>query len=232
MSWKSRTVFRVLEKICSTCKTASFSARGSQSILWANVSLATICRNTLAIRYLWLEWYVQRITTWCSQIKVSWFHNQSLCKLILEMAYCVNIRKSWKVVIKKSWTWWVVIWRKNSKIWRLHMLIWQLLHRLIILLPCLKSEFKLYNLKSYFLSNQKYFRAIPSLYTVDDLRHWIKTKRPESIGLIESNYMLSHLGKTDVLPQKNNQTVSFRTGNHVSFNKVSCFAIVLVVPGM
>ena len=44
--------------------------------------------------------------------------------------------------------------------------------------------------------------------------------------------MLSHLGKTDVLPQKNNQIVSFRTGNHVSFNKVSCFAIVLVVPGM
>ena len=52
------------------------------------------------------------------------------------------------------------------------------------------SEFKICEM---FVSNV--FRAIPSLYTVDDLRHWIKTKRPESIGLIESNYMLSHLGK-------------------------------------
>jgi len=34
---------------------------------------------------------------------------------------------------------------------------------------------------------------IPSLFTIDDLRHWIKTKKPQYINLLESNYLLSHL---------------------------------------
>lgn len=36
-------------------------------------------------------------------------------------------------------------------------------------------------------------RKIPSLRTVDDLRHWIRTKLPEKRYLLDTNYLLSHL---------------------------------------
>ena len=36
-------------------------------------------------------------------------------------------------------------------------------------------------------------RKIPSLRTVDDLRHWVRTKLPEKSYLLDTNYLLSHL---------------------------------------